>query len=59
VRVVAGYAFQAGVALAPALAAFQAIGLRFDAGDAFHARELHVPPCGMTGAAEIDRVGGA
>jgi len=55
VRVVAGDAGQAGFALVPAFAVFQAIGLEADVGDAGCACLKHVCPRAMASTTEVYR----
>ena len=59
VRVVARGAGEALVAGAPALAGDEAVGRGAHGGDTFDAGELDVPPGAVTGAAEVDRIGGS
>ena len=58
VRVVAGNAGQARIAVAPATAVFQTVRLKARVGDASNAYLIDVGPGAMAGAAEIDESDG-
>jgi len=58
VRIVTRRAAEPCVAVPPAFAAHQAVRLRAYIGDAFHVRELDVPPRAVAGAAKVDGIRG-
>jgi hypothetical protein len=54
--IVASSAGEPRISVAPAFAALEPVGLRLGGIYAFGARLFDVPPCAMTGTAEINRV---